>query len=97
MPFSQDDVVPIGTAPPGGPTQPTGVTNIKTMRALDLNGNIVEIQAIIDVDEQGRVQPLGISEATGQEILNTLVQIANTLVEFTNCGSYVQPGSGVQS
>jgi hypothetical protein len=96
MPFSQDDVVVIGTAPPGGPTQPQGTTNIKTFRALDLNGNLVEIQAVVAVDELGRVLQRPMTEETGQQILAALVNMTNTLVEFTNCGSYLQQGEGVK-
>lgn len=60
---------------------------IKTFSALDINGNLVEIQAITQVDEIGRIEALPLTEATGQQILAALLSINNILFESTNCGA----------
>jgi hypothetical protein len=70
---SVDDLIPV----------PTSTTmNVKTFKGLDVNGNVVEVQAIVETDSDGApIKPL--SEATGQRILAALIAIDQKLALST--------------
>jgi hypothetical protein len=64
-----DDSVPVAAPTPA--TSPGVGSLIKTFNARDPNGNIVDIQAVVLVNEYGKIlDPL--SEGTGREIVDAL-------------------------
>jgi hypothetical protein len=75
-------IAPATAAPTAAPVL------VKSFSAIDLGGNLVEIQAVILTDQYGRVMETPLSEATGRELLEMLRSINNVLVEYTSCGQY---------